>query len=134
MTAILEQGEVDITIAGEVYTLKLSMKAACQIQQRMKKTVGELMLAAERLDYEAISSLMWAVLQHHHGDRFKTIDTVYGLLDKGGGPKPFFEFARKLQEAEAMDGEAKAAADANPPSAQADGTGDSSRSLHAVSA
>lgn len=128
MMANAERGEVVMTIAGREFTLMLSMEAGCQIQQRMKKTVGELMLAADRLDYEAIRVLMWAALQFHHGDEFKTIDKVNGLLNAAGGPKVFFRYAKELADLEAMDGEAKAAADANPLVAQADGTGESSRS------
>lgn len=123
-----------MTIAGRAYVLMLSMEAGCEIQRRMKKTVGELMLAADRLDYDAIRVLMWAALQFHHASEFPTIDKVNGLLNDGGGPKVFFRYAEKLAEMEKMDGEAKAAAESNPPGAQADGTGDNSRSLLAASA
>lgn len=134
MSANPEQGEVDIEIAGDVYTLKLSMRAAKSVQQRTKKTVGELFMAAQRLDYDAISELMSALLQHHHGDQFKKVSEVDALLDRAGGPKVFFDYCEAIQSIEPA-GEAPGVegAERNPPVAQG-GTGEGSVSQLAVPA
>ena len=122
-----EEGEVDLVIAGETYILKLSMRAAKQAQKRNKKTIGELMLAAQRYDYDALCELMFALLQHHHGDKFKTEKSVEELLDRDGGPKSFFRFCEAIDELDASSKAPGVEGAQDPQTAQA-GTGDSSRS------
>ncbi len=128
-----EQGEVEVVVDGQTYVLKMSMRAAKQLQKRNKKTIGELMLAAGRLDYDAICELMYALLQHYHADEFKTEKSVEDFLDRSGGPKMYFDYGRAIDELE----EASKAKDVegaqDPQTAQA-GTGDSSRLQLAESA
>ena len=124
-------------IAGHPYKLKLSMKAARQLQKRNKKTIGELLLAAERLDYDACGEMMFGYLQEYHGKDFPTMAEVDALMDRAGGVACFFDLCENVLLSEEM---AKASkmpgvdgADGNPPTAQA-GTGGGSALQLAVSA
>lgn len=128
-----EQGEVEVIIAGEPYVLKMAMRAAKQVQKRNKKTIGEMMLAAQRLDYDAICELMFALLQHYHGDQFKTEKSVEDLIDRGGGPKVFFDFCRGIDELEEASKATNVEGAEDPQTAQA-GTGDDSKSPLSASA
>ncbi len=132
-----DRGEQTITVDGQTFTLKLSMRAARQLQKRNKKTIGELLLAAERLDYDAVGEMMFGLLQEYHGKDFPTMAEVDALIDRSGGPNIFYEYCEKQRIAEEMAKAAKApgveGAGENPPQAQA-GTGDSSALRLAASA
>ena len=134
MAANPECGEVDITVCGASYTLKLSMKAARQLQKRNKKSIGELFLVARRADWDVIGELMFALLQEHHAKEFPTQKEVDALIDAAGGPRVFYAYCEGM---DAIEEAAKApgveGAEENPPQAQA-GTGGSSRLQLAESA
>ena len=126
-----DRGEIPVDIAGREYLLHLTMKAARQLQARNKKSIGELLLAAERLDYDAIAEMTFGLLQEHHGKDFPTIGDVDALIDRAGGPDFFFDYCEKhriiqdITKASRMRG--VGGADGNPPTAQA-GTGGNSES------
>ena len=130
-----DRGEQQIDVNGLTYTLKLSMMAARQLQKRNKgKTIGELMSAASRLDYDAIGELMFGLLQEHHAKDFPNMKAVDELIDAAGGPRVFFEYCERLEAiAAASKAPGVEGAEENPPTAQA-GTGDSSELRLAASA
>lgn len=79
------RGEVRIDVNGKPYTLKLTMNAGAVLQARTKRTVGELMAAASALDFAAIRSVVWMLLQKHHADEFKTEEQAGDFIDDAGG-------------------------------------------------
>ncbi len=124
-----ERGEVEITVNGTPYTLKLSMNAAAVIQSKHKKTIGQLMTEAATLDFVAIRGLVWLLLQKHHAKQFKTEEDAGNFIDEAGGIKVLFDAIEQLSSIN-NDGE-----DADPnETAQRTGTGESSTSTLAASA
>jgi hypothetical protein len=131
MQANPEQGEVDVVVGGQTFTLKLSMRAARQLQKRNKKTIGELSSAAQRLDYEAIGELMFALLQEYHEKDFPTLKEVDAFIDRAGGPRVFFDFCQGLEDIKES-GKAPGVEGAQDPQTAQAGTGESSRLQLAV--
>lgn len=118
--ANIERGEIDITVNDKTYTLKLSMNAAATAQSRTKRTMGELLEAAQALDFVAIRDLMWVLLQKYHAADFKTVEQVGNLIDDGGGLAKFFESIAELSKANGgATAPAAEGAAGNPPQAQA---------------
>jgi hypothetical protein len=136
MAANPERGEFDVDVDGTTYTLKLTMEAALQAQRRTKKTMGELFLAASRMDWEAIRELLWVLTQAHHADEFKTLQSVHKLVDALGSTKVLFQYEDQVAKYEAevkRTQQAMEPDEGNPQRAQA-GTGDGSRSSPDASA
>ena len=138
MLANPEQGEVEVKVGEDVYVLKMSMRAARQLQKRNKgKTVGDLFSMASRLDFDAVGELMFGLLQEFHGKDFPTMNEVDALIDRAGGPRVFFDYCDVIDAMEELRKAAKApgvaGADDRPQSAQA-GTGIGSESQLAASA
>jgi hypothetical protein len=128
MAANPERGEVDITVDGKTYTLKLSMNAAATLQGRTKKTIGTLMDEATALDFVAIRSIVWLLLQKHHAADFKTEDKVGEFMDDAGGVAPFFDALQTLGKANS------AGPDPNATAQETNGTGANSTSVPGGSA
>lgn len=127
MSANPERGEVSLVVPGRngeadrTYTLKLSMNVAVALQKRLKKTIGEILAETSRLDFEAIRTCAWLLLQKYHKDEFKTEDAVGDLIDDAGGAPVFFDLIGQLNDTnkapdEGNEGDAK-----GPQQAQADG-------------
>lgn len=135
MVANPERGEVNLTVDGAVYTLKLSMNAAVILQKRAGKTIGTLLSDCNRLDFEAIRSVVWLLLQKHHADEFKTEDQVGNLIDAAGGIAPFADAVSEITKVNTVEGEGKGKArPGGPRPAQTSGTGGRSSSSLAASA
>lgn len=98
MAANIERGEFDITYDGRKLTLKQTMKPSRLVQQRTKKTMGELYHAAGRNDVEAVRELTWMLLQAFHADEFKEVEDADRVLDYHGGPRPFFDYLNALED------------------------------------
>ncbi len=122
-----ERGEIEIDIKGKPYTLKLSMNAAAIVQTRHKKTIGQMMTEAASLDFTAIRSIVWLLLQKHHAAEFKTEEAAGDFIDEAGGVMLFFNALEQLAIINAEG--------ANPPTdQQTNGTGESSTLPLAASA
>lgn len=81
----VERGEVSIRARGRVFTLKFSVNAAIAAQHESGKTLGELAVAAQRMDIDAVRLLVWIFIQKHHGDDFAEYDSVGDLIDDVDG-------------------------------------------------
>lgn len=79
-----ERGEAELIVNGKPYTLKLSMNAAAQLQDRHKKTVGVVVQEAMSLDFKAIRALVWVFLQKCHADEFKREEQAGDFIDEAG--------------------------------------------------
>lgn len=80
-----ERGELTFVVKGKSYVLKLTMKALVALQKRTGKTFGELLTAIAKLDVEALSELVWMMLQTHHAKEFENQDSVLDFIDQAGG-------------------------------------------------
>ena len=120
-----ERGEVPLTVNGETYTLKLSMNAAVILQKKTNRKIGQLLADCSNLDFEAIRSLVWMLLQKYHAAKFKTEEQVGELIDEAGGIGLFSDALGDLVKLNAPDPATGEGSD-RPPSAQPSGTGDNS--------
>lgn len=122
-----EKGEVEVIVNGKPYTLKVSMNAGAILQHRHKKSVGALMREATDLDFVSIRGLVWLMLQKYHAKEFATEEKVGDFMDESGGLTLFMNAIAQLAETNSE------GADPNP-TAQANGTGESSTLTLAASA
>ena len=105
----IERGEVDFTVADKTYTLKLSMNAACALETRSKKRIGEILASCESLDFTAIRDILFVLLQKHHARQFPTLTEVGNLIDDAGGVMTFFAALRAMTVANEPDAESASA-------------------------
>jgi hypothetical protein len=136
------RGELDIVVArtgadgqqtDHTYTVKLTMKAAIQVERLMKKPFREVVVAAVRGDYAAIQAVIFMSLQKYHAPEFQTMDQAGELIDDAGGVDAFFGRVMGIFDT----GQPQAADEggvgvADPPDAQA-GTSDASKSTDVAS-
>jgi hypothetical protein len=119
-----ERGEVPLIVGDRTYTLKLSMNAAAALEGRLKKSLGDIMRDAGSLNFQAIRTLVWLLLQKYHAAEFKTEAAAGELIDEAGGIGPFFAAIQQLQTVNQPDEQKEPSGDPeNPPDAQG-GTGD----------
>ncbi len=76
-----ERGEVDLVTDAKTYTLFLSTNALCSMQQRHKKTYGQILNDIAALDIIALRAMTHAVLQKHHAKEFQAEESVGTLID-----------------------------------------------------
>lgn len=137
MTANREQGEIDLTIGGHTYTLRLGIQAVCQMETASGRALGEVIVGVQVGRLTDILLLMWAGLQTYHAAQFKTPNAVaeaYG--DTFDATVPLIDDVKRLiglNTARAEGGEGAAATGENPRRARA-GTGANSTSMRAASA
>jgi len=96
MLANPEAGEVSIPVNGRTFVLKLSMNAACAIEDKTGKDVGVLLAEAGRLNFRAMRYLTWVLLQKHHHKDFPTEEAVGEWIDAAGGPMVFYQLLAAL--------------------------------------
>ena len=110
-----ERGEVAITIPDDAgvdreYTLKLSTNAVVDIQDRLGKTLQDILAAVADMDFSAIRALVYVLVQKHHKAEIDTFEAAGDLIDRAGGVQPFFAALQKLVEINS-DGPGGASAD-----------------------
>lgn len=128
----LHRGEVALKVGDRTYRLKLTMNAAAATEERVGKSMFEIMRSADSLSFKAIRTVLWTLLQKFHADEFKTEAPVGDLLDEAGGVDAFFSLFQDVKNANAPDGNDGEGDGANPPAAQA-GTSDGSSSSSGAS-
>jgi hypothetical protein len=120
-----ERGEVDLTVAGKAYTLRLTTNGICELESRTKVTLGQVFVALRMVDFTKTRELLFQALQEHHAKDFGDLKRVGVLIDKAGGllddKSPVIVALSELFELMAP----KDADTSDPLEAQA-GTGDSS--------
>jgi hypothetical protein len=126
--ANIERGEVGVVVNDIPYSLKLSMNAAAKLETRLGKKMGEVLIAAEALDFTAMRDILWVLLQKYHAEQFKTLESVGDFMDDAGGAKVFFETLEQLGKANKPEGTV------NPLTAPTSGTGGGSIETPAASA
>lgn len=80
-----ERGELGITVFDRRYVLRMSMNSLCALQQRTKKTYGELIGDLSMMNVESVREILWTLLQPYHANEFKSINLVGDLIDDIGG-------------------------------------------------
>lgn len=142
-----ERGEVDLVVIRRIvngkpepeevektYTLRMRANAICELQERTKKSYGELLGDLGRVDYVSMRHLLFTFLQPYHAKEFKTQESVGDLIDDAHGHNGIISTLTELFRRNKPP--QKAGRDANgpnPPTAQADGTGDNSTPTVAAS-
>jgi hypothetical protein len=98
------------------------------MQQRTGKTFGQILSSIFQLDYAALRSLSFAVLQKHHAKQFPTEESVGTLIDEAKYKTVSDAMAALFTLNTPPAEEKKASGNANPPQSddEADGTGNSS--------
>ncbi len=82
-----EKGEVNLTAGDKTYVLRLSNQAICEAQARTGKTWGQLLTAADSLDYVAYRDVVSVMLRAYHAKEFPNLVTVSALIDDVGMPR-----------------------------------------------
>lgn len=125
-----ERGEVRLEVEGTTYTLKITMGAAIELQQKKSKSMGQLFADVADMDVDAIVGLVWASLQAHHPRQFKTEQNVIALMDSSGSfPNVLTPFVTALVELIDLNkATTKAGESTNPLPAQTGGTVENSTS------
>ena len=126
-----ERGEVELVVNDKPYTLRLTTNAICELQERTKLTLVELINSLQSLDMVNMRALVGAALKPYHAKEFTDMAKVGAFMDDAGGIRggvdsPVIRTLRELfalnqQPEERQNG----SGGGNPPDAQ-DGTGDSS--------
>lgn len=80
-----ERGEVDLTVGGKTYTLRLTVNGICELEARTKSTLGQVFVALRMVDVSKTRELLYQALQPYHAKEFKDIKTVGLLMQEGGG-------------------------------------------------
>lgn len=138
-----ERGEVDLTIAGQTYTMVLTTNALCELEDLMSTplrpmTYADVLMASKKGSTRAMRALFWASLRQYH--RPVTVEQAGGLMDQADASGTFAEKLSALAfAAMPADEDVKAlglkAGSENPPKAQRRraGTGTRSVSKHVTS-
>lgn len=63
--AVVERGEVDITVGGQRYTLVLDLEAICNLEAASGLTLAQIMARAESGSMTHSRSLLFASIQRH---------------------------------------------------------------------
>lgn len=121
-----ETGDVIVPVnrdgVAKEYTLKLSMNASVQLQQRRKLPLGEIVKTFATMDTESMRDVLFVLLQRHHKDEIKTVADAGGVLEDMGSHRFFAAFAAVMKYGAAED------VKANPPKPAAIPTIDNSTS------
>jgi hypothetical protein len=65
----------------KTYTLRMRCEDICEIQERERKSFGELLGSLTDLDYVTLRKMVWQFLQPHHKAEFQTPQSVMALID-----------------------------------------------------
>jgi len=98
-----ERGESRLSVNGRDYTLKLTMNARCEIEDRLSTPEREVTFAtiATRIklgDQRAIRAFVWALLLYRHRKDFPTPESVGDLIDAAGGTEALLSAIREANE------------------------------------
>lgn len=107
---------VPVRINGErrEFTLKLSINASVQLQQRRKRPLGDIVKDFASMDVEAMRDVLFVLLQRHHGNEIKTQDQAGAVLEELGASRFFKAFTEVMKHGAA---EGVAATNGNPQTA-----------------
>ena len=118
------RGEVSIQHGRKRYTLRPTLTAYCDLEDRLDKDHAAIMVEAARGSARATRALIWAYLQAKHGAEFPALEDAGHLIDEIGLDKVqdalgALEAANKADEGDAV----QSAAD--PPAGREGGAGSS---------
>lgn len=120
MEANPERGELAVEVGDRTYVLRIRLNALCALQQRTKKTYGELLADLSLMNVESVRELLWTYLQPYHAKEFTKLDVVGDLIDDLGGHVKVVSILAKLFELNRPKKDASGGEDGNPRTA---GTG-----------
>ncbi len=129
-----ERGEFRLTAGEDSYVLQLTTNACAELEDFTNRPFDQIQKGAQRGFVRDLRLIIWASLWEKHPDiaqpTKESLKAVGKLMDKGGGViglhAQMLAFIALNADSGEDGGDANAA---DPPSAQADGTGDSSTSM-----
>lgn len=80
-----ERGEVRLAAGDDTYTLKLTINACCELEERSGKYFDDVVAAANAGSLIYVRWLLWATLQEHHAKTVKTPADAGRVIDRMGG-------------------------------------------------
>jgi len=80
-----ERGEQRLVVAGVAYVLRLTVAAACELQDRSGRTFDAITAGVAIGRMVDLRWLLWAALQDRHASEFQTAETAGALIDRAGG-------------------------------------------------
>lgn len=114
------RGEVSITVGEFSYTLRPTFDALCELEDLVDKGVDQIVREVEEGRISGLRALIWVLLQDEHADEFQTLKQASAFIVAAGGGDAILPKLRELLELNSGDAGGQPA---NPPTAQADGTG-----------
>lgn len=131
------EASLEVVRAGTArsYTFRSTTNIVCALEKRTGKSFGQILVGCVSADESTLRDLLFQLLQWYHAKEFKTLDAVGDFIDDAGGPDAFAAVFSEIYQLNKPPAEAEQASDgaagANPPEAQAVGTGDGSASTRA---
>ena len=124
------RGEVSVEAAGRTYTLRPTVNAICDLEEREGVTFAALAERAGRGDTRAVRALVWAYLQDKHGAEVVTLIDAGAWIEKAGGLRAL---DTAMQAVVTANSGPEAEAGADPREAQPAGVGATSTEKAAAS-
>jgi hypothetical protein len=97
-----ETGDVIVKINRDgqtrEYTLKLSINASVQLQQRRKRPLGDIIKDFASMDVEAMRDVLFCLLQRHHKEEIKTQEAAGQILEDIGATRFFNAFTEVMRQ------------------------------------
>ena len=121
-----ETGDVTVHVRDREYTLKLSINASVQLEQRRKRPLGDIVKDFASMNTESMRDVLFVCLQRHHKDEIKRLEDAGVVLDDLG-PQRFFAAFTEMMKQGTAEG-ATSANGSNPQTATTADTGESSTS------
>lgn len=80
-----ERGEYRLALAGDVYVLRLTIAAICEMEDQLGRPFASITAGLQQARISDLRALLWAALQDRHGRQFPLMDSVGALIDRLGG-------------------------------------------------
>jgi len=122
-----EKGEVGIVVGGKSYILRPAFNSVCELEDLVGKphTVIEAEIKSGRLS--GLRAVVWCLLHDVHRHEIRTLEDAAKWIIAAGGPGVVMDLVTRVFTLNEPETPQEPAAD--PPTAQADGTGEPSSSV-----
>lgn len=80
-----ERGEFRLVARDRSYTLRLTVEACCELEDRTDRTLSQVIDEVNAGRATAIRTLLWASLQAYHSEQCQTWSAAGTLIDELGG-------------------------------------------------
>lgn len=80
-----ERGEMRLVAGDQTYTLKLTVNAQCDLEDRSGKVLGELIDQINKGSSTALRWVIWGSMQEYHADVVKHPKDAGRIMQEAGG-------------------------------------------------